>query len=554
MTPLLQQLLQFPEVTSLVKIQQRKGAEKTKEMYYVMEKMSPTEEVWEHEEGVEERADVLYEDEVTPVGQTLVLLSEDDVLSTTEKQTQKDKKSELKGEISVIDTKRKETKVTKQRVVPKTEEVVVQQTLQDELTKEKTEEEFFVRTLKSPTEEITDERKDGTSVSPLPDNHNLSKQQTKVRVKKESETSIKTESRKIHKRAQPEETTAKKEMKLVKDIPYVEETDKTKPSPVIISTKARKQTEELEIEVKPFTEVPYKEVDYDTEIISSIPETKYSGTQEITEIRVEPGETTIKGKPTKFISTELNIVEEEIGGKDKIRIKPPVIYDSEKEETSAQDQVSVKKYEPAERKQEKKTKVDQISAEEVTVQPKESAADLKLKRTKVIEHKAELESSTAITETEETEKEEESRDVPPLRSDTQKTKKESLFIEDTVHTKPLEKKRISSQAPSRGTEKTSNIMIISISNFFPRLHFWVQSLFFFMQNHGQPAGVITSASVHSQLFMSSSHIIFSYSLCFTSSSSTSLFYYFVWMLFVNRFFFYSFSLFFHLLNVVLITL
>lgn len=530
MTPLLQQLLKLPEITKLVKIEQRKEPEKTQEVFYVTEKMSPTEEVWEKE--VEEHTEVLYEDELTPVGKTLVLLSEVDVLSTTEKQTQKDKKSELKGEISVTDTsKRKETRVTRHRVIPKKEEiiVVVQETqfdkdkkiatVQDKPKKEKTKEELFVRTFKSPTEEITDERKDSTSVSILPDKQDISKLQTRVTVKKESEITIKTESRERKKREEPGETIAIKEIELVKDVPFVKKADKTKPSPVNFSTEARKHTDKLEIEVMTFTEVPYKEVGHGVEIKSAIPEEKYSRTKEIT---VEPREVTVKDKPTKVISTQLKMVEEEISA-------PPVISDSKK----GPEQVSIKKHEPAEREKEKKPKADEIidmkkekvpekSKVEVTpgVKPKESVTDIKLKKPKVMEQEAELKSITAKTET--GYKKKGSRDVPPQKIDTEKAKEESLLIKDTVQTKPEEKKRISPQTPSRGTERKSNIMIISISNFFIRLQVWLQSLFFFIQSHGQPPGVIISVSVYNHLF----HLISShFHIHCVSLDLQSLFYY-----------------------------
>lgn len=469
MTPLLQQLLKFPAIISLVKTEQRKEAEKTPEVYYVMEKMSPTDDVWEHEVVVEEHTEVLFEDEVAPE-----FLSKEDVLSTTEKQTQKDKKSELKGEISVTDTsKRKETRVTKHRVIPKTEEtlVVVQETksdkdeevatVEDKPTKEKTEEEFFVRSFKSPTEEITDERKDGTSVSHLPDKKDISKQPTRVTVKKERGITIKTESRERHKREKPEETIAVKEIESVKDIPSVKEADKTKPSPVIISTEATQQSEKLEIEVNTFTEVPYKEVDHGVQIISAIPEEKYSRTEKITEIAVEP-DVTVKDKPTNVIPTYLKKVEEETSAKDEIQVKPPGISDSTKDETSATGQVSVKKHKPAEKKQEKPkpediTEKEKDAEKPLVEKPKKSVTDIKPQRPRVMEQETELESVSAKTETED-KKKEESRDVP-------KTKEESFIIEDMVQTKPEEKKRISPQTPSRGTERQSNIMIIFIFNF-----------------------------------------------------------------------------------------
>lgn len=473
MTPLLRHLLKLPATTSLVKIEQRKGAQKIQEVYYVTEKVSPAEEVWEHEEVVEEHAEVLYEDEVAPLGETIVLLSEVDVFSTTEKMSQRDKKSELRGEISVTDTsKRKETRLTKHRVAPKTQETIVAvqefktdrevTMLEDKPMKEKIE-EFFVRTIESPTEEVTDERRDSTSVPPLPDKRDVSKQETSVTVKKGREITIKTETK-----VRQQEV---KEIEIIKDIPFVTDADKTKPSSMTISAEARKQTTKQEIERKALTEVTHKEpIVHDV-----IPEDKYSRTEEITEITVKAGEVKAIDKPTKVTPTEVKIVVEETTRKEETRIKPPVITDAKKDETSVPGKVSVKK-EVTEKKQEKKpTSDDRTETKKETVvekpkpkvevtpkvKPKESVTDVEPKKPDVIEQETVYK------------KKEESKDVPPQRGDVEKKKEETcLLIEDTVQTKPSipskpeEKKRISPQTPSRGTERKSNTMIISILNVF----------------------------------------------------------------------------------------
>lgn len=499
MTPLLQHILKLPATSSLVKIEQRKGAQKIKEVYYLTEKVSPTEEVWEHEEVVEEHAKVLYEDELAPLGKTIVSLSEVDILSTTEKASQRDKKSELRREISVTDaSKRKETRLIKHRVVPKTQEtiVVIQEsesdkdrevtTLQDKPTKEKNEEDIFVRTIESPTEEITDERKDSISVTHLPDKKDVSKQETSVTVKKGREITIKTESKGRQVREQEvrktEETATVKQIELVKDAPLVTDADKTKPFPIIISKETRKLTEKLETEGKALTEVTYKEsIDHDVEIISAVPEEKYSRTEDITEITIKPIEVIAKDKPTKVISTQVKMVDKETSRKEETQIKSPVISDSleltrtgfTQDETRAPGKVSVKKHELTEKKQDKQDKPEEIIdtkkekiAETPMVKPKESVTDIKLKKPKVIEQETEVESVAVKTEAA-YRKKEESKDVPPQRDDTEKKKEEtSLSIEDTVQrkpsilSKPEEKKRISPQTTSRGTEKKYKIMII----------------------------------------------------------------------------------------------
>lgn len=487
MTPLLRYLTKLPVTTSLVKIERKKGAQKIQEVYYVTEKVSPTEEVWEHEHVSEEHATVLYE-EVAPLGETVVL-SELDVLSTTGKASQRDKKSETRGEISVTDTsKKKET--TKPRVIPKTQEtiVVVQESysedrevtvLEDKPTKERNEEEFFVRTVESPAEEITDERRDSMSVTHLPDKED-SKQETSITVKKGREITIKTGS----KGRQVIETTTVKEVELVKDIPSVTNVDQTKPFPVVVSAEARKQAEILEIERKPLTEVAHEEsVDQDIQVTTAVPEEKiekYSRTEEITEITIKPREDTVKDKPTNVIPPQVKTVDKETGRIEETQIKRPVVIDSKKDVTSAPGKVSVKTYEVAEEKQKKKltsgditdTKKEKVTEKpkaevEVTpkVKPKESVTDIDPKKPKVIEQENDVESAYK--------KKDESKCIPPHRGDAEKKNEEAtIFIEDTAQTKPSvplkpkEEKRISPQPASRGTERKSNILIISIVDCF----------------------------------------------------------------------------------------
>lgn len=420
------------------------------EVYYVTEKVSPKDEVWEHEEVVEEHAEVLYEEDVTTLGKRVVLLAEVDVLSTTEKASQRDKKSELRGEISVTDTSKR---LTKHKVVPKTQEtsIIFQEseservvtTVEEKPRKEKTEEEFFVRTIESPTEEVTDERRDSISVT-----QDISKQETSVKtVRKGRELTIKTES----KGRQVIEQEIRKSEEMVKKI----DADKTKPSPVIITAEARKQTEKLEFERTFLTAVTHEEsIDRDDEIISAPPEEKYSRTEEVTEIIIEQRGVTVKDK-----------------------------------------QVSAKKHEVAEKKQDKKPRAD-VKAEtkeekvaekpkpkvEVTPKekPKESVTDIELKE-------AVFESVVEKTEPVH-KKKEDTKYVPPQRDDAEK-KKEDILIKvqakTSIPSRPEEKKRTPPQTPSRGTKRKSNITIISILNFsYDSMS--VCTLFFFIQNLGQP--------------------------------------------------------------------
>lgn len=464
MTPLLQQpLKKLPATTSLVKIEERrKGAQKIQEVYYVTEKASSTEEVWEHEEVAEEHAKVSYEDEASlRLGQTKVSLSEVDILSTTDKA--RDKKSELRGEISVTDSsKRKETRLTKETVVQESESDRDRDvtTMQRKPTREKIEEGVLIQTIESPTE-ITDERKDSVSVRQPSDKRDVSKQETSV--KKGKEMSIKTESKERHVRQQEdrkaEETTMVKEIRLVKErIPSGSEADQTKA--VVFSTEARKQTQTLEIKGKVLTD----SVDRDVEIISDIPEEKYRRIEEITEMTMQQREVTVKDKPAKVGSTQGRMIEEETSRKEETHIKPAVISESQKHETSApkkKPELAEKKLKSDEKIDRKKEKVsEKPKPKEVTptVKPQESVTDIELKKPKVVEQETEFE---VIAE--QKKKKEESQDVRPQRVETEKTKEEtSLLIEDTVPTKPSkpgERRIPPSQTASRGTERKSNIII-----------------------------------------------------------------------------------------------
>lgn len=413
---------------SLVKLEQGNGVQKTQEVYYVTENVSLREEVWEHEEVVEEQAKVSYEDKLAPLGKTVVLLSEVNVLRSPEKTSQRDQKSELRGEISVTDTApRTDTRLTKHKIVPKREEAVAA-VEESEPTKEKSE-ETFVRTIESQTEEITNERRDSTSVILLPDTKAASKQETSVTVKSERELTIKTESTGRQLREQEDRKTEERES--VKDITVVSDTDQTKAPLVIINT----QAEKVETERKGVAEGSTDRV-----------------THLISENRTEPetNEVTVHDKPMKVVLTQEQRVDEDTQRDDETQMKGLVISDFRKEETSAPGKVLVKKHEVAERR----TSHNTTDSKKEKVPDFESVTDIKLQEPKVMEQKAESKSADAQTEGVY------KKHVPPQRGDAEKNE---TLTEDTVQTKspvaskPAEKKRTSPQTSSRGTEQISPI-------------------------------------------------------------------------------------------------
>lgn len=383
---------------SVVKLEQGNGVQKTQEVYYVTENVSLREEVWEHEEVVEEQAKVSYEDKLAPLGKTVVLLSEVNVLSSPEKTSQRDQKSELRGEISVTDTAtRTETRLTEYNIVPKREEAVAA-VEESEPAKEKSE-ETFVRTIESQTEEITNERRDSTSVILLPDTKAASKQETSVTVRSERELTIKTESTGRQLREQEDRKTEERE-----SVTVVSDTDQTK-APLVINTQAERKTGRV------------------THLIS---ETK---------------EFTVHDKPVKVVLTQEEMLDEDTQRGDETLMKGLVISDCRKEETSAPGKVLVKKHEVAERL----TSHNTTDTKKEKVPDFESVTDIKLQEPKVLEQKAEFKSADAQTEGVY------KKHIPPQRGDAEKNE---TLTEDTVQTKPpAEKKRTS----SRGTEQISPI-------------------------------------------------------------------------------------------------
>ncbi|XP_067458788.1 titin-like [Thunnus thynnus] len=131
--------------TGLVKIEQRKGAQKIQEVSYWTEKASPMEEVWEQEVLVEEHTEVFYDDEVAPEDETIILSSEVDGLSTAERPSPRDKKSELRAAEKRVETQ----KILKGYVseeVSSAEKVMEQE---EEVVEEKDNKEIIGKSIKS---------------------------------------------------------------------------------------------------------------------------------------------------------------------------------------------------------------------------------------------------------------------------------------------------------------------------------------------------------------------------------------------------------------------
>lgn len=423
MTPLLPQLLKLSASATLVKIEQRKEAQKIREVCYVTEEVCPTEEAWEHQDLVEEFAKVSFEYEVTPF-EAKVSASEVDFLSAT--QDEKGKRSELRGEISVTDTaERKETRLVKHKAVSETRETGEVPTV-----KEKPAGEGLVRTIRSPTKQTTDESRDPSSAVPLPEG-----KETSVTIKKGKEMRVKTESR----LSQVTEQEVKEAEETLREFSreICVDSDDTKPPPLTVSTETGKQREKVQT-----TE---KVIDPVTKVVSAPPEQKYRRAEQMTEILIQTEESFIKGKTAEVIPAQKKKPVQDTA-KEEIDITLP----STDSKISAREKVLVKK-------------------QEVEVTPKiearDSVTDIEPKQPTRARQEAEPVSLTAKTQVV-AEKRDQSKAVRPQRGDAEK--KEGTLIQDTVQTKPSpeppERRRTPLQTAPRGTESKCHSITSSTRN------------------------------------------------------------------------------------------
>lgn len=322
MTPLLMLILKLPEASSFVKIEPMEEAQKIQEVYYVMDDVSPNVDVREHEETVEEHVRTSYE-VVLP---QKAVESDSNIVTSKER----DKLSELRGRISVSDSdKKKETCLSKQKLVPKPQEATVIEKKrrdvlmpQDRPVKEKSEKKFFVRKISSPAEEISEpDTKDDMSAA--------------VRKQREMDVKLESKGRKGQKVAQPEATVREREL----------------------------VTEETKLLF-----------DRDNEISAT-----YSQPDHVTEITIKTEE------PTKETPPQVETV-----GKDRYKeetqVKPPVFIDSKKVLTRREKAQKIKSDDTKQKIAERlKPKV------ELPVQTKESVTDIKLKKPETVQLDSKME-------------------------------------------------------------------------------------------------------------------------------------------------------------------
>lgn len=379
-------------------------SQETEEVSYAAEKMFPKRDVGTNE-NVSEQHMELYEE----------------VVVYDEEMSQRDKTYEFKGKISVPDTAKKETKPSKHKLVPKTQEVAVVEednirkvpTLPDKLLKERTKELIV----------IPERKKDSLHEAKI-----LNEKQRQMALK---ETEV---------RQQDAVKTADRD----KDERSVEVniTDKLRP-PLIISTDPSRDERGILTE---------KSVKYDDQITSATPKEQDRRLEQVTEMMKEAEKVPAKGRPVEAAPSQMKKVTEDINRVAETQIQLTDITESSRE-IILEDLSLIKPEAPKEPKSDftfKKKGVSKVggSREEKLTQEK---PDIELKRPKVIQQ-----DQTVVSRKTEgpPRKGEKSRSIPP--------QKEESVMEKVAETKPLvplksaEKKRPSPQTAARGIKRLSH--------------------------------------------------------------------------------------------------
>lgn len=397
--------------------------QETQEVGYAAEKMFPKRDVGKSEDVFEQHIELSHEEVVGPPGKTALSLSE----VSDEDMSQRDKTSELKGKISVPDTAKKETKPSKHKLVPKTQEATVVgedirkvPTLPDKPLKERTEELII----------IPERKKD-------------SLHEASILIEKQRQMALKT-------KGVREQDTVKTEDR-DKDKVSVEvkiSTDEPKP-PMFISVDA--STDERRV----LTE---KSVKHDDQITSTTPKEKDRRIEQVTEMIKEAEKVPAKARLVEAAPSQMKKVTEDRSRVVETQIQPTFITDSSRE-TILEDLLSIKPEAAQKLKSDvtfKKKGVSKVggSLEEKLIQEE---PDTELKRPQVTQQDPAV-FSTKI-------------EGPPRKgekSSYRPPKKEESVMEKVAETKPLvplksaEKKRPSPQTATRGIKRLSNLFIVEL--------------------------------------------------------------------------------------------
>lgn len=368
-----------------------------------------------------------YKDEVALPGKAVLSLPE----VYDEDTSQRDKTSEIQGQISVTDNAKKETKLSKHKLVPKKQETTAaieekvweKSTLPDKPLKEKTEEIMVIL-----------ERKED------------SLHETTITIEKQRQMALKPESkeRQVRKGDILKTEDGNKDRGSVVAKVMIDEPKAT----VTISTDARKQSRE---ERKVLTE---KSVKPDDHITLIIPKERDRRVEQVTETIKEAEKAPVQHRVDVAAPSQMKKVTEDMNRIVETQVQPANITVSSRE--TLQDLLLVKPEAAQELKSgvtfEKKV-VSKLgeSREEKLI---ESFTDIELKRPKEIQQDSTAFSTKAEVATRKGEK---SRARPPKEESLEKVAE----TKSLVPLKAVEKKRPSPQTAPRGIKRLTILFILT---------------------------------------------------------------------------------------------
>lgn len=383
-------------------------------------------DVEKNQEVVEQHVIPSYEDEVALPGKAALSLPE----VYDEDTSQRDKTSEIQGKISVTDNAKKETKLSKQKLVPKTQETTAaieekvweKSTLPDKPQKEKTEE-----------------------ITVIPERKEDSLHETNITIEKQRQMALRAESkeRQVRKGDIVKTEDGNKDGGSV----VAKVIDEPK-APVTISKDARKQSKE---EKKALTE---KSVKPDDHITLIIPKERDRRVEQVTETIKEAEKALVQNRFDDAAPSQIKKVSEDRNRIVETQIQPTNITVSSRE--TLQDLLLVKPEAAQELKSDvtfKKKVASKVggSLEEKSI---ESFTDIELKRPKETQQ-----DSTAFSTKAEAapRKDEKSRSRPPKEESLEKVAE----TKSLVPLKAVEKKRPSPQTAARGIKRLTIVFILT---------------------------------------------------------------------------------------------
>lgn len=368
-----------------------------------------------------------YEDEVALPGKAVLSLPEEYDKDTS----QRDKTSEIQGQISVTDYAKKETKLSKHKLVPKTQETTA-------AIEEKVLEKLPDKPLQEKTEEIM----------VIPERKEDSLHETNITIEKQRQMALKPESkeRQVRKGDIVKTEDGNKDRGSVVAKVMIDEPK----APVTISTDARKQSRE---ERKVLTE---KSVKPDDHITLIIPKERDGRVEQVTETINEAEKAPVQHR-FDVAAPSLKKVTEEINRIVETQIQPTNITVSSRE--TLQDLLLVKPEAAQELKSDVTFKKKVVSKAGESLEEKliESFTDIELKRPKEIQQ-----DSTAFSTKAEgaTRKGEKSRARPPKEESLEKVAE----TKSLVPLKAVEKKRPSPQTAARGIKRLTILFILTFTH------------------------------------------------------------------------------------------